>query len=100
MKQRCGGRTALHHARVPCPNDTLTVRRRISMDCIVANCRYARESIVIERLILGAFLVLPLLIVAFLLSDGLWQERRRHPPNRRLRRIDWRHPLRSLLHRQ
>jgi len=57
------------------------------------------EAIVIEHLILGAFLVVPLLIVAFLFSDELWQEHRQraefddHP-----RRIDWRHPLRSLRH--
>lgn len=56
--------------------------------------------IVIERVILGAFLVLPLLIVAFLFSDELWQEhvRQTHAPG--TRRLDWRHPLRSLLHRQ
>ncbi|MEJ8800201.1 hypothetical protein WKR88_28365 [Trinickia caryophylli] len=53
----------------------------------------------IERLILGVFLVLPLLIVAFLFSDELWQERRKAPRGDAGRRIDWRHPVRSLLHR-
>src|SRR5437868_4742957 len=32
------------------------------------------EATVIEHLILGAFLVIPLLIVTFLFSDELWQE--------------------------
>jgi len=54
---------------------------------------------VIEHLILGAFLVLPLLIVAFLFSDELWQEHRQQAQSEDARRIDWRHPLRSLLHR-
>lgn len=53
----------------------------------------------IEHVILGAFLVLPLLIVAFLFSDELWQERRKAEPRNGVHRIDWRHPLRSLLHR-
>ena len=52
----------------------------------------------IENLILGAFLVVPLLIVAFLFSDELWQERRLHERVARSRRIDWRHPLRCLRH--
>jgi hypothetical protein len=69
------------------------------MNCIVAPSTRARRLIVIEHLILGAFLVLPLLIVAFLFSDELWQEHRRHEPRSDARRIDWRHPLRSLLHR-
>lgn len=55
--------------------------------------------IVIERVILGAFLVLPLLIVAFLFSDELWQEHVRQAHDPAARHIDWRHPLRSLLHR-
>jgi len=55
--------------------------------------------IVIERVILGAFLVLPLLIVAFLFSDELWQEHLRETRGAAPRRLDWRHPLRSLLHR-
>lgn len=53
----------------------------------------------IEQVILGAFLVLPLLIVAFLFSDELWQEHVRQAHGPRTRRVDWRHPLRSLLHR-
>jgi len=55
--------------------------------------------IVIERVILGAFLVLPLLIVAFLFSDELWQDHVRQARDPAQRRVDWRHPLRSLLHR-
>jgi hypothetical protein len=54
---------------------------------------------VIEHWILGTFLVLPLVIVAFLFSDELWQERRKETRIPRMRRMDWRHPLRSLLHR-
>lgn len=53
----------------------------------------------IERVILGAFLVLPLLIVAFLFSDELWQDHVRQARNPPSRRRDRRHPLRSLLHR-
>ncbi|HVW52482.1 MULTISPECIES: hypothetical protein [unclassified Trinickia] len=53
----------------------------------------------IERVILGAFLVLPLLIVAFLFSDELWQDHLRQTRGAAPRRVDWRHPLRSLLHR-
>ncbi|WP_164708014.1 hypothetical protein [Paraburkholderia phosphatilytica] len=53
----------------------------------------------IENLILGAFLVVPLVIVAFLFSDELWQEHRHQADIRGgERHIDWRHPLRSLLH--
>jgi hypothetical protein len=54
---------------------------------------------VIERVILGAFLVLPLLIVAFLFSDELWQDHVRQLRDGPPRRVDWRHPVRSLLHR-
>jgi hypothetical protein len=62
------------------------------------------EATVIEQLILGAFLVIPLLIVAFLFSDELWQEHRHlhdhmEPMYARPRRIDWRHPLRRSRHR-
>ena len=53
----------------------------------------------IERVILGAFLVLPLLIVAFLFSDELWQDHLRQTRAASPRLVDWRHPLRSLLHR-
>ncbi|CAB3790164.1 hypothetical protein LMG27177_02762 [Paraburkholderia fynbosensis] len=56
------------------------------------------EATVIEQLILGVFLVVPLLIVAFLFSDELWQEHRHlhdmRPVRMRHRRMDWRHPLR------
>jgi hypothetical protein len=56
------------------------------------------EAAVIENLILGVFLVIPLLIVAFLFSDELWQEHRHlhemRPMHVSPRRIDWRHPLR------
>jgi hypothetical protein len=62
------------------------------------------EATVIEHLILGAFLVIPLLIVAFLFSDELWQEHRHlhdhtEPLYARPRRLDWRHPLRRSRHR-
>ncbi|SEB01006.1 hypothetical protein [Paraburkholderia sartisoli] len=53
----------------------------------------------IEKFILGAFLVVPLLIVAFLFSDELWQERRLQDRVVRSKRMNWRHPLRSLRHR-
>lgn len=53
----------------------------------------------IERVILGAFLVLPLLIVAFLFSDELWQDHLRQTRRASPRHLDWRHPLRSLRHR-
>ncbi|MGF6611614.1 hypothetical protein OKW45_006536 [Paraburkholderia sp. WSM4175] len=56
------------------------------------------EAIVNEHVILGIFLVVPLLIVMFLFSDELWQEHRDlhdgRPLPARPRRIDWRHPLR------
>ncbi|HXZ07428.1 MAG TPA: hypothetical protein VEI25_05175 [Paraburkholderia sp.] len=54
----------------------------------------------IEHLILGAFLLVPLVIVAFLFSDELWQEHRQLGRSgvEEPRRIDWRHPLRSLRH--
>ncbi|MFT4063305.1 MAG: hypothetical protein QM685_00940 [Paraburkholderia sp.] len=56
------------------------------------------EAIVNENVILGIFLVVPLLIVAFLFSDELWQEHRHlhegRPLHARPRRHDWRHPLR------
>ncbi|WP_343039014.1 hypothetical protein [Paraburkholderia bonniea] len=57
------------------------------------------EAIVIENLILGAFLVVPLLIVAFLFSDELWQEHRLRHPGPHRRKLDWRHPLRTWRHR-
>ncbi|QJP73094.1 hypothetical protein [Burkholderia glumae] len=48
----------------------------------------------VEQVILGIFLVLPLVIVAALFSDELWQEhRRRHPRDEQAAPIDWRHPL-------
>ncbi|WP_323119219.1 hypothetical protein [Burkholderia alba] len=51
----------------------------------------------IEQVILGVFLVLPLLIVAVLFSDELWQEhRQQHPRDAHAPHIDWRHPWRSL----
>ncbi len=47
----------------------------------------------VEQVILGIFLVLPLVIVAALFSDELWQEhRRRHPRALHPVHIDWRHP--------
>ncbi len=52
----------------------------------------------VEHVILGIFLVVPLLIVAFLFSDELWQEHRQRGQLPRERRMDWRHPIRSLRH--
>lgn len=69
-----------------------------TMNLIAAANQHGR-FIVIERLILGTFLVLPLLIVAFLFSDELWQDHQKQTRVPSARRIDWRHPLRSLLHR-
>jgi len=65
--------------------------------------RFLRSEVtVIEQLILGVFLVIPLLIVAFLFSDELWQEHRHlhdlRPMHAKPRRIDWRHPLRRRRH--
>ncbi|WP_341313800.1 hypothetical protein WN982_20965 [Paraburkholderia sp. IMGN_8] len=57
----------------------------------------------IEQLILGAFLVVPLVIVALLFSDELWQEHRHQQELRHMdvppHRIDWRHPLRRMRNR-
>ncbi|MDN7861194.1 hypothetical protein QZM81_35835 [Burkholderia cepacia] len=51
----------------------------------------------IEQVILGIFLVLPLVIVAALFSDELWQEhRRQHPRDENAPRIDWKHPWRRV----
>ncbi|SMF99175.1 FIG00453517: hypothetical protein [Burkholderia singularis] len=53
----------------------------------------------IEQLILGVFLVLPLLIVAVLYSDELWQEHRLKRPrdeHAAPAHADWRHPWRLL----
>ena len=45
----------------------------------------------IEHLVLGAFLIVPLLIVAFLFSDELWQEHRQQLEEEfdAARRMDW-----------
>jgi len=59
-----------------------------------------RELIVTDHVILGAFLVIPLVLVVFLFSDEIIAEHRQrardvthhHHP------VDWRHPLRHLLH--
>ncbi len=56
-----------------------------------------QEEIVIEHVILGAFLVLPLLIVVFLFSDEIIEEHRQRAEASE-HHIDWRHPLRSILH--
>ena len=65
--------------------------------------RFLRSEVtVIEQLVLGAFLIIPLLIVAFLFSDELWQEHRQAQELRVMRvrpRRDWRHPLRRTRHR-
>lgn len=51
----------------------------------------------IEQVILGIFLVLPLVIVAALFSDELWQEhRRQHPRDENAPHIDWKHPWRRV----
>ncbi|WP_321871010.1 hypothetical protein [Paraburkholderia tropica] len=51
----------------------------------------------IEHVILGAFLVIPLVIVVFLFSDEILEEHRQRVLAGD-HHIDWRHPLRSLLH--
>ena len=57
----------------------------------------AMEAIVIEQVILGAFLVLPLVIVAVLFSDELWQEHRHlHPRDEDAPHMDWKHPWRRV----
>jgi len=58
------------------------------------------EVIVTEHVILGAFLVIPLVLVVFLFSDEIIEDHRTRaqagaPDDHH---IDWRHPLRSLLH--
>jgi len=57
----------------------------------------SQEVIVIEHVILGAFLVIPLVIVVFLFSDEILEEHRQRVLAGD-HHIDWRHPLRSLLH--
>ncbi|MFP3702578.1 hypothetical protein SB783_01135 [Paraburkholderia sp. SIMBA_009] len=52
----------------------------------------------IEHVILGAFLVIPLVIVVFLFSDEILEEHRQRRVLAGDHHIDWRHPLRSLLH--
>lgn len=53
----------------------------------------------IEQIVLGAFLVLPLIIVAFLFTDELWQEHR-VSSHQRLQHAHERRHLRPLwLHR-
>lgn len=74
--------------------------QRLATD-LQSNCRCSidLEVTVIEHLILGAFLIVPLVIVAFLFSDELWQEHRDLlRAEDRDRRMDWRHPIRSFLH--
>jgi hypothetical protein len=79
-------------------------RQRRYVRCSKMNSMLVQtEATVIENLILGVFLVLPLLIVAFLFSDELWQEHRHlhemRPMHAKPRRLDWRHPLRRSRHR-
>ncbi|WP_180970575.1 hypothetical protein [Burkholderia sp. WAC0059] len=52
----------------------------------------------IDHVILGAFLVVPLLIVVFLFSDEIIEEHRQRLEDREHHHADWRHPLRRLLH--
>lgn len=53
-----------------------------------------------EHVILGAFLVIPLVLVVFLFSDEIIEEHRQrvHQAEDGGHHIDWRHPLRSILH--
>ena len=51
----------------------------------------------IEHVILGAFLAIPLVIVVFLFSDEILEEHRQRV-EAGAHHIDWRHPLRSILH--
>jgi hypothetical protein len=57
-----------------------------------------QEVIVIEHVILGAFLVIPLVLVVFLFSDEIIEEHRQRVQSEAHHAIDWRHPLRSFLH--
>lgn len=57
----------------------------------------SQEFIVIDHVILGAFLVIPLVIVVFLFSDEIIEEHRQRV-DAGVHHIDWRHPLRSILH--
>ncbi|PXW29653.1 hypothetical protein C7408_11394 [Paraburkholderia caballeronis] len=57
----------------------------------------SQEFIVIEHVILGAFLVIPLVLVVFLFSDEIIEEHRQRAQAGE-HHIDWRHPLRSLMH--
>ena len=52
----------------------------------------------IEHVILGAFLVIPLVLVVFLFSDEIIEEHRQRAQAELHHHIDWRHPLRSFLH--
>lgn len=51
----------------------------------------------IEHVILGAFLVIPLVLVVFLFSDEIIEEHRQRA-QAAAHHIDWRHPVRSILH--
>jgi hypothetical protein len=55
-----------------------------------------QEFIVIEHVILGAFLLIPLLIVVFLFSDEILEEHRQRV-EAGAHHIDWRHPVRSIM---
>jgi hypothetical protein len=57
-----------------------------------------QELIVSEHVILGAFLVIPLVLVVFLFSDEIIEEHRQRARAAGHQPIDWRHPLRNLLH--
>ncbi|WP_322103975.1 hypothetical protein [Paraburkholderia sp. J41] len=73
-----------------------TVAPRLQCNCKPLDIQ---EVIVTEHVILGAFLVIPLVLVVFLFSDEIIEEHKQ-----RVRQagsehhIDWRHPLRSILH--
>lgn len=51
----------------------------------------------IEHVILGAFLLIPLVFVVFLFSDEIIEEHRQRIETGE-HHMDWRHPLRSILH--
>jgi len=55
-----------------------------------------QEVIVIEHVILAAFLLIPLVIVVFLFSDEILAEHRQRT-EAGAHHMDWRHPLRSIL---
>jgi hypothetical protein len=78
-----------------CTPNVQTVASRLQCNCKPLD---NQEVIVIEHVILGAFLVIPLVIVVFLFSDEILEEHRQRVQAGDGHHMDWRHPLRSLLH--